>query len=589
MFEIETPFSEKLINQIDITRIPFSTRGSRLTVNQEGHRLTVHQMERFRRVDIRPINHLQRQPLITNLIFLDKDGNPLNIDLETYPHKLEIKTIMGTFGLIFDTIETILIRLPEGACGVRGNVNIGYGKVDRLGGVFNLHRDERTRFSYSTNRIICFNEVKEIKPGEWQFTLWVAEGEGGGLILNITPRLGLNRYVPDVPNAFCQAAQSWQDWISRVPKVDAEYQTKYEYAWWVMNSGLISTRYFITREAMTCSKVYSFPIWQWDAYFHALAYRHIDSKLAQDQLRILLDHQRSNGMLPDAVHDDGVITQWDTAVDEDLTKPPLLAWVAWKLYEKNQDRGFLNEIYEPIKHWDEWWFKYNDQDGDGLCEVSQLIPSDMDDPVGVGKDTVVISPDLNTYLYMQMECLSKIASELGEESEATLWQKRANEMLELMKKQLWDGQAGLFWAHQQGRSICVPTPFSLFPLLTGKLEPEISQKLVYHLSDPNGFWTNYPLPTVGLKDNGQAHPPLWRGPSWVSINYLLMEGLDRSGYPEIADSLCKRTLAVLSENFGERGSSDDEKRQLTNAPIYGWTAALFIELAIRASRAKENI
>jgi putative isomerase len=586
MLEIESPFIEGFKNHIDITRMPFSTRGSRLTVFCENQGLTINQIERFRRVETSQPKPRKRQPFIRNLIFIGKDGNPLNLEFETYPHKLEILTPIGNFGLIFDDIETLLIRLPEAACGVQAIVHMDSGQTDRLGGVFSQHGEDRTRFSYATNRRIKLNELMRLQDNEWRFTLCVEKGDLGGLVLNITPRLGLNRYIPEIQTAFFRTAQSWLDWISRVPKVAAEYQSKYVYAWWVMRSGLISTRYYITREAMTSSKVHSFPIWQWDAYFHALAFRHIDRKLAQDQLRILIDHQRSNGMLPDAVHDDGLITHWDSAVDEDLTKPPLLAWIAWKLYEKDQDREFLNEIYEPLVRWDEWWFKYNDQDGDGLCEVPQLIPTDMDDPVEMEDNRIVISPDLNTYLYMQMESLSKIARVLGEENEATLWQARADALLQLMKQQLWDGQAGLFWAHQQGRPICVPTPFSLFPLITGKLEPEISQKLVNHLSDPNGFWKNYPLPTVALNDPNMDYRPMWRGPSWVSINYLLMEGLDRSGYPDIADEICKRTLAILSEQFGDYDLNSIGKPQITNAPIYGWTAALFIELAIRASRIK---
>ncbi len=67
--------------------------------------------------------------------------------------------------------------------------------------------------------------------------------------------------------------------------------------------------------------------------FHALAYRHVEPRLAQDQIRILLDHQRADGMIPDAIHDEGIVTHLTFPVEADVTKPPLLAWCAWKLYE----------------------------------------------------------------------------------------------------------------------------------------------------------------------------------------------------------------------------------------------------------------
>ena len=65
-----------------------------------------------------------------------------------------------------------------------------------------------------------------------------------------------------------------------------------------MRAGLLSTRFYTTREAMAPSKIHYVGVWQWDAYFHALAYRYVDKRLAQDQLRIVLDHQQPNGHDP---------------------------------------------------------------------------------------------------------------------------------------------------------------------------------------------------------------------------------------------------------------------------------------------------
>jgi len=40
----------------------------------------------------------------------------------------------------------------------------------------------------------------------------------------------------------------------------------------------------------------------------------------------MLDHQRDDGMIPDAIHDEGTVTHLNVPVDADVTKPPLLAW-----------------------------------------------------------------------------------------------------------------------------------------------------------------------------------------------------------------------------------------------------------------------
>jgi hypothetical protein len=120
-----------------------------------------------------------------------------------------------------------------------------------------------------------------------------------------------------------------------------------------MNAGLISTRFFTSREAMTPSKTHYVGIWQWDAYFHALAYRHVDKRLAQDQLRVMIDHQREDGMSPDAVHDEGTITHLPFPVDADVpTAPARLGRV--EALRVDGDREFLDG-YEPSCA-GRWWF-----------------------------------------------------------------------------------------------------------------------------------------------------------------------------------------------------------------------------------------
>ena len=185
------------------------------------------------------------------------------------------------------------------------------------------------------------------------------------------------------------------------------YRAQYYFAWWIMRAGLISTRFYTTREAMTPSKLHYVGVWGWDAYFHALAYRHVDRRLAEDQLRILLDHQRDDGLIPDAVHDEGIVTHLTFPVDADVTKPPLVAWAAWKLYEKDGDREFpRRDLRAHPALATDWWFEKNDPGPNGLCEYSHPFSSGLDDSPLWDDGMPVESPDLNTYLCMQQDTLA---------------------------------------------------------------------------------------------------------------------------------------------------------------------------------------
>lgn len=334
---------------------------------------------------------------------------------------------------------------------------------------------------------------------------------------------------------------------------------------------------------MTPSKNYYVGVWQWDAYFHALAYRHIETRLAQDQLRLLLDHQRDDGMIPDAVHDEGVVTHLTFPIDADVTKPPLLAWAAWKLYEHTPDREFLEEIYEPVVRWNQWWFEKNDLNGDGLCEYQHPFSSGLDDSPLWDLGMPVEAPDLNTYLCLQQEALGKIAGVIGLEKEAQMWQERAEELEGRILDKMWDPGNGLFWARKDGVPVPVRTPFSLFPLLTGRLPRSVAERLVSHLTDPHQFWPRYPVPTVALNDPKYNPEQMWRGPSWMNVNYLLIEGLSRSGYARLAGELRRRTLELIAsqDDIYEYYNPETGANPPGAASIFGWSSAVFIDLAIQ--------
>jgi putative isomerase len=587
LFETNSPYLHLLKNRINLRQIPFSERGSRLLVFRSEQHFQVRLAERWFKIDKRISGYRDRPPLIDRWQFTDGHGHPLDFQLTTYPHRLDCQTSIGLFTLTFVDPETLLVVLPAGLCGVTFTAMMDNAQTDRRGGVLRLTGDIRRNVAYTTNARIVSNEIKSLNGGGMQQIQLQVDSTGTSVfMLNITPRLGFNRYLPPPDAVFEAAARRWQAWFSAAPEVADIYRPQYYYAWWIMRAGLISTRFYTTREAMTPSMIHYVGIWQWDSYFHALAYRHIEPGLAHDQLRVLLDHQRADGMIPDAVHDEGTVTHLDFPVEADVTKPPLIAWAAWKLYEVDHDREFLDEIYESIVRWNHWWFANNDADGNGLCEYHHPFSSGLDDSPLWDDGMPVESPDLNTYLCLEQEALSNIARILGLPEEARQWKQRADEQAQRMIRLRWDAGAGLFWAVRNNVRVAVRTPFNLFPLITGRMPNEIAARLVSQLTDERQFWTRYPVPTVARNDPKYDPLQMWRGPTWVNINYLLIEGLQRSGYHDLARDLRDRTLELImgQDDIYEYYHPETGKAPPKAASTFGWSAAIFIDLAIRASR-----
>lgn len=589
--EIHSKYLKLLKDRINLREIPFSERGSRLLIFQSNQHLTVKLAERWFKREGQLAAYRKRQPLIDQWVFTDTEGNPLELSLTTYPHRIECETRIGSFSIVFVDAETLLITLPSTQCAIKFNAHLDKIQTDRRGGVLRLTGDIRRNVAYTTNARIVSHATAAFGTENQSVHMHLDASEGGkSLLLNITPRLGFNRYIPEIGQVLDDAAERWHEWFARAPQVEEQYQSQYYYAWWIMRAGLISTRFYTTREAMTPSMIHYVGVWQWDAFFHALAYRHVEKHLAHDQIRIVLDHQREDGMIPDAIHDEGTVTHLDFPVVADVTKPPLIAWAAYKLYEHDGDREFIDEIYEPVVRWNNWWFEQNDVDGNGLCEYQHPFSSGLDDSPLWDDGMPVESPDLNTYLYLQQESLAKMARVIGNKEDVELWQGRAQAMAQRLIERGWDAGDGFFWARRNGSRVNVRTPFNLFPLITGQMPPEISDRLVAHLMDERQFWSRYPVPTVAMDDPKYNPAQMWRGPTWVNVNYLLIEGLQRSGYQDLARELRRRTLDLINsrDDIYEYYDPVSGQNPPNAASMFGWSSAVFIDLAIQAAREKSG-
>lgn len=574
----------RLHNRIDLTNIPFSERGSRILLFRREDHLYVRLAERWVKQESVVGHYRQRVPIIDTFIFTDVNGAQLPFMMQSDAYRIEFTTDSGTFTLVYLDAETLLIRLPAGKFGVGFDALCDHGQSDRRGGVLRGVRS----VAYTTNAKILKNDVDHSVEHHQRVDFRVDARDGDVLLLNITPRLGFNRSIPDADTVIMDAKARWENWINNAPSVSDEYREQYIYAWWVMRAGLLSSRYFFTREALVPSKVYYVGVWHWDQFFHAIAYRHVDTRIAEDQIRILLDHQLPNGMIPDAIHDEGLVTQLSKPVEAAVTKPPLMAWTVLKLHEKSGHTDFLEEVYEPLTRWHDWWFNENaSEDAPGLCVYRHPFSSGLDDSPLWDAGMPVTAPDLNTYLWLQARSLSRIADIIGLSRQSRHFRDKSAAIADAMIKYLWDDERGVFNALHRGQPIPALTPFHLLPIWIDTLPPEMTTRLLEHLTDPTSFWTRFPLPTVAIDDPKYDPLQMWRGPTWVNINFLFIEALMHIGQPALADDLRWRTLDLLQQHhdFYEYYHPVTGERPEKAAPVFGWSSAVFIDLAIQATTA----
>ena len=579
-----TSFLNLLRNQIDITQVPFSDRGSRLLVFLQPNqsRLYIKLAERLPGLEPGLESYLKRPSYITDLGFVNEKGTYQEFETVTAPNVLYFQTRIGEFALVFQNKRTLAFGLPANTtCGIRFVVMPNYERNLDTGGELKSIRN----LAYATNGEVVKKRIRPVKSG-YQVEFIVRAGEDTTMTLHISPLMELTHPIYPFSEVYAEAENRWRRWFDHAPPVLEPYRRKYAYAWWVMGNNLIDPMGNVLFEAMIPSKSSYIGLWLWDSAMHALAFRHLDPELARNQIRAVLAYQLPDGMFPDAIYDDGIVAEIDHPLPASVTKPPILAWAALKLHDIAPDLKFLKEIYVPLVRWNAWWFSMNDDDVDGLAQYNHPYSSGLDDSPLWDQGMPVESPDLNTYLCIQMGALAKMAFLLDMPAEAAMWKRRAAGIVHRMIEDFWDEEAGVFRAlYNNQEPISTITPFNLYPLWTGQLPDPIRSRLIENLTDPDKFWGDIILPSVARNDPAFDPQTMWRGPVWVNINYFFIEALQTCGEHKLAAELREKTLELIMSQPGiyeyYHAKTGEPPPKAANA--FGWTAAVFIDLALQAT------
>ena len=342
-------------------------------------------------------------------------------------------------------------------------------------------------------------------------------------------------------------------------------------------------------------------LWLWDSIFHSFGNVYIEPRLAYDSIVSVLDTQNINGCIPHRA---------DPFQFSDITQPPIIAWGLFKLYEKTGKVEWLIECFDDLKKYLEWNMEKRDSNRNYLYEwvVQTDNPYCRCDECGMDNsprfDDVkkMDCIDFSCYMANEMRYMAKICEVLNL-PEASYYEDLFEKIKNAVNKELYDAEDGRYYDREveSGKIKKVSAISSFLPLFSGICDRDRADKLVADLVNPETFGTEIPIPSVS-RDDETFGSDMWRGPVWVNYNFMIYSGLCDYGYSEVAKSIAKKTVTLITEWYEKDGTvyefydSENKKSPAVlyrkGAPVrpfetaikyetirdYGWTASIFVAL-----------
>ena len=347
-------------------------------------------------------------------------------------------------------------------------------------------------------------------------------------------------------------------------------------------------------------------MWLWDSVFHAIGWRHFDLPLACEMIEAVFDAQREDGFIPHMISPDQV---------SDITQPPVLAFGVMQMVVAGADIEWARPLYPRLVRYLRWNQKNRDTDGNGLLEWyieafedCRSGESGMDNSPRFDDAQQLDAVDFNSFMAQEYRVLAILAERLGYGDDVATHRASWQQYCDLINQILWNEQTGFYHDHDPatGRQTPLLASSGFLPMFCGAATSAQAERMVAHLSNPETFGTDLPVPSVSRCSRSSGEKDMWRGPVWVNMNWLIVSALESYGYVAEAKQLQARTCREIIDQYQRYGTIfefyDDQalidppklERKGRNAPEispyhqpihdFGWSASLFVDWVYQAAK-----
>lgn len=521
------------------------------------------------------------------------DGAAVAAEITARPWALELRRPEGRIEICFESAGAV--RLRGRGLGLQlGNRHLIYSEapnrfVINQRPALRRYGVELLRGRFEIRRLVpdqpVFPLVAVISPderGEWEAALdeflstWVRPARA------------------PFDSVAAAARKAFEEFRATLPVGRPEDERAADLAVYINWSCTVAPCGLIRRPTVFMSKNRMCNVWSWDQCFNALALARGQPALAMDQMLTLVDHQDEFGAYPDSIN--------DVVLHFNFSKPPIHGWAFRELLARMPERpprAVMETLLRSLGRQANWWMTHRttgaecrapsvggrpraDTD-DGARPFESCLPyylhgndSGWDNSTMFGQGVPLIAPDLAAYLILQMEALSELAAELGKAAASAKWARRADALYRDLMRELWRGDHFIARRLEDGARVESRSLIHWLPILLGeRLPPEARDHLERGI---RGHLTEWGLATERPDSPRYHEDGYWQGPIWAPSTYLVVSGLRRCGFHELADEIAGRFRALC-----RRSGFAENFNALTGEPLrdpaYTWTASVFLLLS----------
>jgi hypothetical protein len=295
-------------------------------------------------------------------------------------------------------------------------------------------------------------------------------------------------------------------------------------------------------------------MWLWDSVFHAMSFLQYNEEMAKDCIYAVLAMQKEDGFIAHTF-------RAHHPYQSEYLQPPVLSWGVWNIYEKTKDIAYLKKCATPLKKFLLWIMKNRDKNNNGLVEWKtnpelncKCDESGLDNSPRFDFEQELDAIDFSSYLANDCKYLSYIFEALGEAEEQKFFADKYEQLKVKINENLWDEEDGMYYDRLfDGTLTKVRTASSFLPLLADIASKEQAEKLVKMMTDETQFGTAMPIPSIA-KSSPLYDIDMWRGCTWLNINYFTILSLRKYGYTDLANEMREKVLASVNHWYKETGT-----------------------------------